>query len=121
VDDFHGPYDWNVLERAMHAVIPEREIMEIPEDDPLVRVVYDLKERVQIPGKRHIYGGRVSMAGPPHWRGIYDQRGRLFAGFNFNMDMGDAWEHADDPEYPVEMTGQAYRLGVNYIIYAVTH
>jgi hypothetical protein len=35
--------------------------------------------------------------------------------------MGDAWEHADDPYYPAEMTGQAYRLGVNYVIYAMTH
>jgi len=37
------------------------------------------------------------------------------------MDMGDAWEHADDPWYPAPMTGQAYRLGVNYVIYAMTH
>ena len=42
-------------------------------------------------------------------------------GTNFNMDMGDAWEHADDPDYPAEMTGQAYRLGINYVLYAMTH
>jgi len=37
------------------------------------------------------------------------------------MDMGDAWEHADTPYYPAEMTGQAYRLGINYVLYAMTH
>jgi hypothetical protein len=40
---------------------------------------------------------------------------------NFNMDMGDSWEHADDPEYPVAMTAQGYKLGVNYVVYAMTH
>ena len=40
---------------------------------------------------------------------------------NFNMDMGDAWEHADDPMYPVPMTSLAYRFGINYVVYALTH
>ena len=40
---------------------------------------------------------------------------------NFNMDMGDAWEHADDPYYPGPMTALAYKFGINYIIYAMTH
>ncbi|MEE9335183.1 MAG: DUF4159 domain-containing protein [Granulosicoccaceae bacterium] len=39
---------------------------------------------------------------------------------NFNMDMRDAWEHADDPFYPTAMTGLAYRFAVNYVIYALT-
>jgi hypothetical protein len=121
VDDFQGEYDWDIFQQAMRSVVPEGEIVEIPEDDSLGRVVFNLAERVQIPGKRHVWGGRVSMNGEPHWRGIYNDRGRLFAGFNFNMDMGDGWEHADDPEYPAEMTGQAYRLGVNYVVYAMTH
>ena len=55
------------------------------------------------------------------WRAIYDDRGRLLVAINFNMDVGDAWEHADLPEYPAEMTMLAYRLGINYIIYAMTH
>lgn len=121
VDDFQGDYDWDFFERSMRTVIPDREIVEIPLDDSLGRVVFNLEERVQIPGRRHVYQGRVSMNGEPHWRGIYNDRGRLVAGFNFNMDMGDGWEHADDPDYPAEMTGQAYRLGVNYVVYAMTH
>ena len=36
----------------------------------------------------------------PHWRGVFDDNGRLMVAINFNMDLGDAWEHADDPEYP---------------------
>jgi hypothetical protein len=40
---------------------------------------------------------------------------------NANTDMGDAWEYADAPYYPAEMTTLAYHYGINYIIYAMTH
>ena len=53
--------------------------------------------------------------------GIYDDHGRLMVAANYNMDMGDAWEHADDPGYPLPMTAFAYQLGVNYVIYVLTH
>ena len=45
----------------------------------------------------------------------------MLVAINFNMDVGDAWEHADLPEYPAGMTMLAYRLGINYIIYAMSH
>jgi hypothetical protein len=57
----------------------------------------------------------------PHWRGVYDDDDRLMVAINFNMDLGDAWEHADDPRYPEPMTALAYRFAVNYVIYAMTH
>ena len=40
---------------------------------------------------------------------------------NFNIDMGDGWEHAGDRPYPVGMSAVAYQFGVNYVIYAMTH
>jgi len=40
---------------------------------------------------------------------------------NFNVDLGDAWEMADDPWYPEKYTATAYRYGVNYVLYALTH
>ena len=126
VDDFHGEYEWAVFRETMQQVLPGREIIDIPEDDPMLHIFFDLDDLVQIPGQRHVRmrSGRapiVRMEGEPHWRGIYDDKGRLMVAANFNMDMGDAWEHADDPFYPEPMTAQAYRLGVNYVIYALTH
>ncbi|MBI4443408.1 MAG: DUF4159 domain-containing protein [Acidobacteria bacterium] len=126
VDDMHGEYEWAVFEYAMQRVLPDREIVEVPEDDPVLHVFYDLGDRIQIPGQRHLRigsGGQIvaRMEGLPHWRGIYDDHGRLMVAINFNIDMGDAWEHADDPYYPAPMTGLAYRLGVNYVLYAMTH
>jgi hypothetical protein len=119
VDDFHGEYEWAEFAGAMREIFPDRPIVEIPEDDMLISVLFDLDKRTQIPGERHLR--YLQMAGPPHWRGIYDDAGRLMVAINFNIDMGDAWEHADDPGYPAPMTTLAYRFGVNYVIYAMTH
>ncbi len=127
VDDFHGPEEWEVFRQTMLRVFPDQPIIDIPEDDPLLHLLYDLDQRTQIPGLRHLRigpGGQTvvqTQYSPPLWRGIYDYEGRLVVAVNFNMDVGDAWEHADMPEYPEPMTALAYRFGINYIIYAMTH
>jgi hypothetical protein len=121
VDDFHNDYEWASFASAMRDVLPERPIVDIPDDDPLMSILFSLDKRTQIPGDRHLGYGRIYMEGPPHWRGIYDDDGRLMVAINHNADMGDAWEHADDPHYPTAMTATAYRFGVNYVIYAMTH
>jgi Domain of unknown function (DUF4159) len=118
VDDFHGLYEWREFEDAMQDLLPGKRIVDIPEDDMLIDILFDLDERTPIPGERHLYSG---MQGPSQWRGIYDDGGRLMVAINFNIDMGDAWEHADDPGYPAPMTTLAYKFGVNYVIYAMTH
>jgi len=118
MDDFHGESEWQEVREAINELLPGRRIVDIPEDDPLLHILFDLDKRTQIPGERHLYSG---MEGPPHWRGVYDDRGRLMVALNHNSDMGDAWEHADDPRYPTPMTATAYRFGVNYVIYAMTH
>jgi len=127
VDDFHGPVQWQIFEKVMQRTFPDRRIEDLAAGDQLMNVLYELDQRTQIPGRRHLRGGagsqvRVEMPhSPPRWRGIHDEEGRLMVAVNFNMDMGDAWEHADDPVYPVPMTSLAYRFGINYVVYAMTH
>ncbi len=126
VDDFHGERDWQVMSDALTLAFPEWPIRRLPADHPLMDVLYELDQDTQIPGRRHLYrtaGGEVDarLWGPAEWHGIHDDEGRLVVAINFNMDMGDAWEHADDPVYPVPMTSLAYRFAVNYVIYAMTH
>ena len=126
VDDLHGEYDWAIFESNIRRVFPDKPIVEIPEDDPLMHVFFDLKDRTAIPGLRHLRrsrGGQIvaQLEGKPHWRGIYNDEGYLMVAINFNSDMGDSWEHADDPVYPVPMTALGYKLGINYILYAMTH
>ncbi|MEZ5366989.1 MAG: DUF4159 domain-containing protein [Bryobacterales bacterium] len=124
VDDFHGGEEWEGFVMSMRRVFPDRPIVEIAEQDEVMHVLYDLDERTQIPGIREAmqcltyerYDGY-----PGYWRGIYDDDNRLMVVINFNMDLGDAWEHADWPEYPEKMTALAYRFGINYVVYAMTH
>ncbi|HEX6994453.1 MAG TPA: DUF4159 domain-containing protein [Gammaproteobacteria bacterium] len=115
VDDFWGEYEWAVFMESLRRVFPDKEVVELPEDHELLHVLYDLDQRTQIPGR----GGVRPET--PHWRGVLDDDGRLMVAINFNMDMGDAWEHADDPWYPEPMTALAYKFAVNYLIYAMTH
>jgi hypothetical protein len=126
-DDFWGPEDWDVFREAMQRVFADQPSILFGEPDPLLHIVYDIRERTQIPGLRHLRrgpGGRTVVQAqpwPPQWQTITDDKGRILVAVNFNMDIGDAWEHADLPEYPEEMTSLAYRFGINYIVYAMTH
>jgi hypothetical protein len=125
LDDFHGDYEWSGFVQSMTRVFPDRPILDIPDDDDVLHVLYDLDQRIQIPGVAALWRGQTWEGGEdgkqPHWRGIYDDDGRLLVAINHNMDLGDAWEHADDPGYPEPMTALAYRFAVNYVIYAITH
>jgi hypothetical protein len=123
VDDFHGTTEWAVFMETMKRVFPDRPVIDIPEGDPVLHVLYDLDQRIQIHGIAPLmYGQTYEKDGvDPHWRGVYDDDGRLVVAINHNMDLGDAWEHANDPRYPQEMTTLAYRFAVNYAIYAMTH
>lgn len=123
VDDFHGSFEWAGFLASMEKVFPDRPIVDIPQNDPVFHAVYDLNHRIQIPSRMFIYSGVTweKDGYTPHWRGIYDDDGRLMVAINHNMDIGDAWEHADWPDYPENMTALAYRFGINYLVYAMTH
>lgn len=126
VDDFHGVGQWQRLQASMQKIFPERPIVDLGSEDEVFHVLYELDQLTQIPGRRHLYRAadgsiKAQLEGPQAWRGIYDDEGRLMVAINFNMDMGDAWEHADDPVYPQPMTALSYRFGLNYVIYAMTH
>jgi hypothetical protein len=128
-DDFWGE-DWEWFRRTMDRVMPNHAIIDIAQSDLVMHVAYDIqeKDRTFIPGTRHLRigpGGAVMVQQPlgtsPAWRGIYDDRSRMLVAVNYNTDVGDAWEYADSPYYPEPMTALAYRYGINYIIYAMTH
>lgn len=122
-DDFYGDQEWRVFEDIAHQAMPGQEIEETTEADPMMHVHYDIqdKDRTFIPGDRHLYGGRIQQPGTPSWHKVLDSKGHVVIALNFQTDMGDAWEFADAPFYPSEMTTLAYHYGINYIIYAMTH
>jgi len=122
-DDFHGTYEWEVFNASMKKVFPDRQIVELENADPIFHTLYDLGDRYQVPGLQYVYTGRVYEhdGTVPRWRGIYDDKGRLMVAICHNMDLGDSWEHADNPEYPVKFSDLGIRIGVNYVVYAMTH
>ena len=54
-------------------------------------------------------------------RAIRDDHGRIIVAICHNMHLGDAWEWADDPEYPEQFASMAFRVGLNYVVYGMTH
>ncbi len=132
VDDFHGdePYhgvfsEWRVFLDSMTKVFPDRPIVDLENSNPIFHTVFDLDDRFQVPGWQWVRSGRTNEAGEtgkiPHWRAIYDDKGRVMVAICHNMDLGDAWEWSDDPRYPEKWASLAYRIAVNYFIYDLTH
>lgn len=122
-DDFHGTFEWDVFMASMSRVFPDRPVVDLENSDPIFHVLYDLDERFQVPGIVMFQTGRIYEYDgiEARWRGIYDDRGRLMVAICHNMDLGDAWEWADHPLYPEKYASLAYRIGINYIIYSMTH
>jgi hypothetical protein len=121
-DDFHGEWEWQGFAAGITRIFPGSRVVELPANDPIFHVVFDLTERLQVPGANVVHGPGYERDGVvPHWRAIVDDKGRIQVAACFNMDLGDAWEFADSPDYPERFASHAYRMGINYILYAMTH
>ncbi len=123
LDDFWGTEEWDRFFESMHAVFPDRPIVEIDNRDAIFHAVYDLDDRYQVAGQWALRAGRTyrNDGEVAHWRGIYDDKGHVVVSMDFNSDVGDSWEWADDPEYPEKYSALGIRIGVNYVVYAMTH
>jgi hypothetical protein len=129
LDDFWGPQEWASFETSMNAVFPDRPIIEIESADQIFHSVFNLDDRYQILGQWALpgRGGRGNynnnrVAGTvAQWKGIRDDKERLVVSMSFNSDVGDSWEFADDPNYPDKYSELGIRIGVNYVMYSITH
>jgi hypothetical protein len=123
VDDFWGTQEWRNFEDQMRQVLPDHRIEDLPLDHPVFRSFYEIDEILQVPELGNWRRGRT-------WerdgfeaavRGIFDTDGRLMVMINWNTDLGDAWEWAEQPDYPLKFSTFAYQIGVNAIVYAMTN
>lgn len=123
LDDFWGTEEWDRFQESMKLVFPDRPAVEIEDKDAIFHTVYDLDDRYQVPGQWALRRGTTyrNDGAVPHWRGIYDDHGRVMIAMSFNSDLGDSWEWADDPQYPEKYSALGIRIGVNYVVYAMTH
>jgi hypothetical protein len=124
VDDFWGTRALQNLAYQLSRVLPGRAIEELELDHPVFNMVYDIEEIRQVPnvgvGRR---GGPTEECWGclPRVLGIFDDDRRLMVVINWNTDLGDAWEWAEDPWYPLRFSTFAYEMGVNMVVYAMSH
>ncbi len=124
VDDFWGSREWAAFEFNMRRVFPERSMIDLTLDHPLFSAYYDIEEVLQVPNIRNGASGRRTHERDgyvPYVKGIQDDKGRLMVVINHNTDLGDAWEWAENPAYPLEFSTFAYEMGANMIVYGMSH
>jgi hypothetical protein len=119
VDDFHFENEWRVFEAAMRRVLPDGRIERLTAAHPIFNSFFSI-ESLEVP-----YPGRLGERGlMGEFYGIHednDPSKRLSVVINYNMDIGDYMEHSGRGFYAVDPTNEAFKFGVNYIIYGLTH
>jgi hypothetical protein len=125
-DSFFDSRDWIGFEASLRKVFPDRPVINLSDDHPIFHTVFDLPNMtgVQIPNWNSLARGGPGYLGDgavPHWRGVEDDEGRLMMLIAFNNDVMDGWQWADDPRYPAEEANLSLELGVNVVMYALTH
>lgn len=123
-DDFWGSWEWENFQQNLGRVLPGAKIVEVPLSHPIFHCYYDIPQILQVPnvGNALYRGVTYEQDGyVPHCRGIFDTSGRLMVVINWNTDIGDAWEWADLPGYPARYSTYAYQMGINSIVYAMSH
>lgn len=134
VDDFWGEKEWANFHQEIKRVFPDREPQELDLKHEIFHCVFDLKEKPQIPnvtlGTASQYPGPlfgVTWERPDakevHYKGIFDDKGRMMVMICHNTDLGDGWEQEGDNEYYFHEFSEkkAYPLGINIVFYAMTH
>ena len=129
-DDFWGSYAWESWEAQIRKVLPRGEfaIVDLKADHPLFRTQFEIDRVPQIPSINFWMGSgggtseRGADSAEPHARAILDTHGRIMVLMTHNTDVGDSWEReADDPDYFYHFAVNGYEVGINVVLYAMTH
>ena len=114
-----------VVRAGMRKVFPDRSLDELPLSHPVFSSFFEIREVVQVPNRWNGCSGGRTWERPddtePRIYGIADDDGRLMVLVTYNSDLGDAWEYLDLPCYPAEIAVRALQMGVNFMVYAMTH
>lgn len=115
VDDFAGQ-QWDNFEAQMRKVLPASRMVELEATHP----VFDSFFRVDPRGFHHPYFRGF----PSRFLGVFEDNDpgkRLMVVVNYNQDLSEYWEWSDTGFVPIELSNEAYKLGVDYVIYGMTH
>ncbi len=127
-DDFWGSYEWQNWEQELRKVLPPSEypIVDVPMTHAIFHTLFDSKRFPQIPSINYMYSGTTSERGAdsavPNARAIMDAKGRIIVFISHNTDFGDSYEReSDDPTYFDNFSVEGYAIGINILLYAMTH
>lgn len=118
VDDFDGYHWFNFLDQ-MEKVMPEGRFIEIHESHPVFHAFFEIEDL-----QFGVTSGAFFGYGWPRYFGLFEDNDpdkRLMMIANYNNDIGEYWEWADSEFIPIDLTNDAYKLGINYIIYSMIH
>lgn len=126
LDDFWGDAHLQDFQTEMAKLFPDRELVKLDPRHELFHTFFDINEFVQVPGRAVTwdYNGGFSLDDPNYPPAVYailDDDGRAMLVANHNADLGDGWEHTFYEPYPTRYSNDAYKIAINYLIYAYTH
>ena len=131
VDDFWGNRAWSAWVQEIEKALPPADypIIDIPASHLILSALYNVHEVPQIPSIQ--YWRRSGRSGTsergyesavPHLRGIEDEAGRVIVVMTHNTDIADGWEReGEDEDFFFQFSPKAYALGINIVLYALTH
>lgn len=121
IDDFWGTWQWEAFYRSFSQIFPDKELVELKSDHEIYHVFYDIDGPQMIPAVRNPNNQpEQDVEFASNWA-MLDDDGRVMVLINWNSDIGDGWEHTYHPIYPTRYANLAYQLGINYLIYSLTH
>jgi hypothetical protein len=131
VDDFWGTDEYDNFAYEFKRVFPKRELKELPLEHPIFHTVFDLQVKPQVPAIQ------IALEGKPygitwergddgrevHYKGCFDDKDRLMAIVCHNTDLGDGWEREGENHWYFKEFSEkyAYPMGINILVYAMTH
>jgi hypothetical protein len=130
VDDFWGSAAWAQWESEIGRVLPRQEfpIIDLPLDHPLFRAQFVVSEFPQIPaiqawrGNANDTSERGDDSRIPEHKAILDSNGNVMVFMSHNTDISDAWEReGEDQRYFYQFSPRGYAVGINVMLYAMTH
>jgi len=128
VDDFWGTPAWEQWSNEIHKALPEYRIVDVPRDHPIRHTLFNIETVIQVTNIQFWLrsGGQTSERGSdsPHanFRMIADEKNRVMVVMTHNTDIGDSWEReGEDHEFFIRFSPAGYSLGVNVLLYAMSH
>lgn len=113
MDDFDGPVQLENMRTEVLRVFPDRPFFSVTTDHDVFRIHFELDDLERM--SPYVPGGRIV------YFGMLNDRGDLAIAAGYNNDLANFWDWYDEARYPLEPAADAFRLGINFVIWSMTH